>query len=99
MNSYDSVLEAINELKLRGFTADFILQEDSIVFQDKKINPSEFEITEVYRFEGESDPDDESVVFAIESNDGLKGILVNAFSIYSETISDEMIKKLTIHRY
>jgi len=98
MNTYDTVLEAITGLKLRGFTADFILQEDGIVYQDKKMDPSEFEITEFHRFEGESDPDDESVVFAIESNNGLKGILINSFGIYSDSISDEMIKKLTIHR-
>ena len=98
MYAYDTVSQAIKGLRSRGFTADFNLEENCLVCHEEKFDPAAFEIREVYRFEGESDPADEAVVYAIESNSGMKGILVNAFGVYADTMSDEMIKKLKFHR-
>jgi hypothetical protein len=97
MYTYDTVSAAINGLKERGYTTDFNLEENCIVCNTARFDPDDFEITEIYRFEGSSNPDDEAVVYAIESNKGDKGILVNAYGIYSDTMSDDMIKKLSIH--
>jgi hypothetical protein len=99
MYSYDTVSEAVSGLKKRGYTLDFNLEQDGISSRDlpAALSPSEFEITEIHRFEGNSDPDDEAVVYAIESRHGTKGILVNGFGISSDTIGEEMIRKLTIH--
>ena len=98
MAAYDTVTQAVNELRKRGYTMDFNLEENCIVCHADKFDPDDFEITEVYRFEGNSDPADESIVFAIESKTGLKGVLVNAFGIYSEPMSDAMVKKLSIQK-
>lgn len=98
MPAYDTVSQAVNGLKERGYTTDFNLQSNCIECEGKKFNSKDFEITEFYRFEGNSDPADEAVVYAIESNTGLKGVLVNAFGVYSESLSDEMIKKLSFHK-
>ncbi len=98
MTAYDTVSQAISDLRLRGYTRDFNLEENCIVCHDEKFDPADFEIMEIYRFEGDTDPADEAVVFAIESRTGLKGILVNAFGVYSEPMSDEMIKKLSFHK-
>jgi len=99
MKTYDTVTEAIADLKKRGFTTDFNLAFDNISCQatGKCLSPSEFEITEHYRFEGETDPGDESVVYAIASKDGsMKGILVSAYGAYSEPVSETMISKLSV---
>ena len=101
MESYDTVVAALNGLKKRGFTTDFNIAFDKLVCNETKVclNPDEFEITEVYRFEGETNPSDEAVVFAIESKSkGMKGVLVNAYGVYADPISDTMIKKLSMHR-
>ncbi len=101
MHNYDTVSTTLNSLKERGFTKDFNIAFDKIICSETNecLNPAEFEITEIYRFEGESNPSDEAVVYTIESIDGkMKGILVNAFGPYSDSISDEMIKKLSINR-
>jgi len=37
-----------------------------------------------YRFEGVSDPDDMAIVYAIETRSGVRGILVDAFGVYSD---------------
>ena len=101
MKTYDTVTEALKDLKLRGFTIDFNIAFDKIICSENKIclNPNEFEITEVYRFEGETDPGDENVVYAIESKDGnVKGTMSSAYGTYAESISTEMIQKLSMHK-
>ena len=99
MFSYDTVTQAVNGLKQRGYTIDFNLEHDSIICHETPVSlmPAEFEITEVYRFEGNSDPADEAVVYAIESKHGHKGVLVNGFGISADAVSDEMIQKLSVY--
>jgi len=96
---YDTVTEAVNDLRRRGFTVDFNLEENCIVCNDKKFNPDDFEIVEVHRFEGDTDPSDEAIVYAIESKGGMKGILVNGYGISADPMSADMAGKLQMHRY
>jgi hypothetical protein len=98
MIAYDTISEAVNGLKKRGFTMDFNLDENCLICHADKFNPDEFEIVEVYRFEGESDPADEAVVYAIESANGLKGVLVNGYGISADGMSAEMANKLSLSR-
>src|SRR3982750_1141727 len=98
MHGYDTLLDALNGLKQRGYTIDFNLAFDHVKCAGTGLClfPSEFEITEYYRFEGISNPDDSSVVYAIESKDGsMKGSLVSAYGMYSEGLSEEMIGKFS----
>ncbi|MBC7426542.1 MAG: hypothetical protein H7321_08405, partial [Bacteroidia bacterium] len=64
---YDTVAKAIDDLKAKGFTIDFNLEENSIVSHSEKFHYEDFEIVDVYRYEGDSDPGDEATVYAIES--------------------------------
>jgi len=98
MYAYDTVTDAVKGLKERGFTVDFNLDETCIVCYEDKFDPEDFEIVEVYRFEGDSDPADQAVVYGIRSSTGLKGVLVNGYGISSDPLTDEMAKKLTIHK-
>ena len=98
MYTYDTVTAAVNGLRQRGYTIDFNLQENCIVCHEDKFNPEEFEITEVYRFEGDSDPADEAVVYGIASKTGLKGVLVNGYGPSADAMSSEMARKLNMHR-
>jgi hypothetical protein len=98
MPAYDTVSQALNGLKDRGFILDFNLKRNCIECEGQKFDPKDFEIAEFHRFEGNSDPGDEAVVYAIESKNGKKGVLVNAFGVYSEPLSDEMIKKLSCQK-
>lgn len=97
MYTYDTVTEAVNGLKKRGYTQDFNLEFDCITCQvstPASLRPEEFAIVEVHRFEGNSDPADEAVVYAIESKHGDKGILVNGFGPSADAVSEEMVEKL-----
>lgn len=100
MKSYDTLSEALNDLKKRGYTHDFNIECDGLECKhlELKLRPDEFEIAEFYRFEGDSNPGDEEIVYAIESTDGVKGTLVDAYGIYSDDISADLISKLKIER-
>ena len=101
MESYDTVVAALNGLKKRGYTTDFNIAFDKLICNETKgcLSPEEFEITEVYRFEGPTDPSDQAVVYAVESrSNNIKGVLVNAYGVYADLMSDAMIQKLAMNR-
>lgn len=97
MYHYESPAQAIEELRKRGYDQDFNLEENCIVCDQQKFKGDEFEITEVYRFEGNSDPADESIILGIQSNNGFKGILVSAYGYASEAMNEEIMHKLKMH--
>ncbi len=101
MESYETVTAALSGLKARGFSFDFNIAFDKLMCNENNacLDPHEFEITEIYRFEGESNPSDEDIVYAIESKDGnIKGVVTSAFGVYADNASAEMIKKLSMHK-
>lgn len=110
MKSYDTVTEAINGLKARGYNIDFNIAFDKLICSGNNIclQPDEFEIVEVHRYEGDSNPDDEDVVYAVESKDArpdgsvgrgkLKGIITSAFGLYADPVSNRIIQKLSMHK-
>jgi hypothetical protein len=98
MHNYDTVSEAVNDLRKRGYTEDFNLGIDALTCKGVKCDPEDFDITEIYRFEGNTDPADEAIVFAIESpKNNIKGVLVNGYGISSDALSSAMIKKFHTH--
>ena len=99
MKEYDNLIEALKDLKSRGFTTDFNIAFDSIACSQsgKVLSPAEFEIVEHHRFEGDTDPGNSSVLYVIQSHDGsIKGVLINAYGVYSDPVSDAMIQKLMV---
>ncbi len=101
MKNYDTVTEAVKGLKERGYSVDFNIAFDKLICSDNKIclQPDEFKIVEVHRFEGNSNPDDEDVVYAVESIDGkIKGVITSAFGLYADPVSNKIIQKLSIHK-
>ena len=99
MYQYDSVAHAIDELRKKGYTQDFNLQENCLMCSGQKFNADDFEIREVVRFEGESDPADEAIVFGIESKSGFKGIFVNGYGYSSEPMRDDLEQKFRMHAH
>ena len=82
---YKTMTEALEDLKQRGFTANFELLNNVFraVDSGKTFKADDLMIVEHHRFEGASDPDDMSVVYAIEASDGTRGILIDAFGVYA----------------
>lgn len=85
VQTYKTVTEALSDLQKRGFTANFEFLNNTFQALDsgRAFQAGDLTIVEHHRFEGVSDPDDMSVVYAIEGADGTRGILVDAFGVYA----------------
>ncbi len=86
--SYATLTGAIDDLGRRGFTEHFRVVGNGLraLESGKTFKAEDLTIREYHRFEGVSDPDDMSIVYAIESRSGTRGILVDAFGVYSNPI-------------
>ena len=93
---YATVLEAMKELRSLGFNVDFNIKKNLLEAENKLYNLEDFKITEIYRYEGDTNPDEEATVYGIESNDGKKGILITSYGMYTDEDSVELLKQLTI---
>jgi iron-sulfur cluster repair protein YtfE (RIC family) len=102
MHNYETVSEALNDLIKRGYTHDFNvhLEEECLVCNNTmtQLSSNDFEIDETYRFEGNTDPGDEMILFAISSpKHKIKGTLLNAYGLYSDSATTKIVEKLVNH--
>lgn len=65
---------------------------------DLKLQASVFHVDYVLRFEGISNPGDSSIVYALSGPNGMKGILLDAFGVYADSINQEILSKLRIDK-
>ena len=91
MYHYATVSKALEELTEKGFTLDFNIQEGRIIN-----NPNYFEIVQIYRYEGESDPGDEASVYGIKSSTGEKGVFVAGLSAFTDNSAAMVLHELSI---
>ncbi|MCQ6957004.1 phosphoribosylpyrophosphate synthetase [Mucilaginibacter aquariorum] len=91
---YETAAIAINELKRLGYVTDFNLQENHLVGPENKYIAEFFVIRDIYRYEGDSDPGDEVIIYAIESDAGTKGIFVAAYGVSSDELTSGVIERL-----
>jgi len=99
MKNYESLVDALKDLKARGYTQYFEMEYSCIYcgLLDLRLNPEEFTVDEVYRFEDDSNPDDGSVLYVISSTAGVKGTLVDAYGVYADNMSFDMAMRLENH--
>jgi hypothetical protein len=91
---YATITEAVTQLKSQGFTLELSLEKDHFKADGKTYPADEFDIVDLYRYEGPSDPADEATVYALTSKSGLKGILVTG---YGATADDEQAEEIIKH--
>jgi len=97
---YDTLAGVIEDLARRGFAANFGVVHSRLRALDsgKSFAAEELVIREYHRFEGASNPDDMSIVYAIETRSGMRGTLVDAFGVYSNPVVSEFLKDVPIQR-
>lgn len=98
--SFGTLSETINGLIKLGYTHDFNIKDECIVCHRTNItlSPDDFQIDHVYRFEGDSDPEYQSILYAISSTKfDVKGTLVNGYGISSDEATTKLIEKLNTH--
>lgn len=92
-NEMSTLVECINVIRTRGYKTNFIaVNGERIKNEDGKLyEPAEVKINNFYRFEGESDPGDSSILYAVETTDGNKGYITNAYGPYADIKVSEFI--------
>lgn len=81
-----------NKVKGDGYAEDFLVTKQGLTTygESKTIyKPEQVNIVNFYRFEGTSDPGDNTILYVIETDDGVKGTLVDGYGAYS----DELVSK------
>lgn len=99
--SFGTLSETINGLIGIGYTHDFNVQEECLVCRQNNtsLSPEDFQIDKVYRFEGASNPDDQSILYAISSlKFDMKGTLVNGYGISSDEATSKIIERLQTNK-
>lgn len=83
---YVSMSDAIEKLKLEGYEGDFVLTDDRArhSLTREEFLPEDLIIIDQYRFEGKSNPDDMAVLYVVESRNGVRGTIVDAFGTYAD---------------
>ncbi|HCN05178.1 MAG TPA: phosphoribosylpyrophosphate synthetase [Bacteroidetes bacterium] len=96
MTPNDTLVHALTSLQERGFTRDFNLADACIACAelDLRLHPGDFDVVETIRFDANTDPDDSTVLYAIESRDGVRGTLVVPYGPYVDGATAETIRAL-----
>ncbi|MCR9226998.1 MAG: phosphoribosylpyrophosphate synthetase [Flavobacteriaceae bacterium] len=95
-HSFTTLSQAVNTLtKEDGYEEDFEADETCIkaLYSKKEYQPENLMIISTYRFEGMTNPSDQSTVFAIEAKDGTKGTLVMPYGA-STGQNEALIQKI-----
>ena len=92
--------KVVNMLESQGYTDDYRVENGKLVsvHTQKKYKPHDVKIVNFYRFEGISNPDDMSIVYAVETSDGSKGILTDAYGLYSDDQTSEFLKQVEVNK-
>ena len=77
----NTLTDCVNRLTIAGYTENFRVNKNGLksLSDDKYYEASDISISNFYRFEGHSDPSDNAIVYVIETNDGKKGTLIDAY--------------------
>ena len=82
MVTLSSVLE---KLRKQRYDNEFKMERDVFIAPNgNKYAPDDLKIVKTYRFEGDSDPGDSSVIYLIEAKDGLIGYVMDMYGPQSD---------------
>jgi hypothetical protein len=91
-----TLVACINSLVIAGFTEDFKIAGGKMraLKRERNYLPEEVKILNFYRFEGDSDPADNSILYAIETSDGSRGTIVDAYGPYADSKISSFIDRV-----
>src|SRR5690606_21071534 len=92
-----SLVNVLNRLRKDGYKHDFKVNADGTLctMDDTSVfSVGQVRIVDFYRIEGESNPDDMSILYAIETDNGLKGTISNSYGPYADEKVDNFLKQV-----
>jgi hypothetical protein len=94
----NTLSKAIDDFAEQGFTEHFGVRGRRLRGLDsgESFEAHEVVIRGFERFEGVSDPDDMSIVYAMETLTGMRGTLTDAFGVYSSPVISAFVHDVAI---
>ncbi len=91
-----TLASCLNKLVIDGYTEDFKASERGLLSlqHERLYEARDVNVVNFFRFEGASDPADNSILYVIETNDGLKGTLVDAYGPYSDITVEKFMQQV-----
>ena len=82
----NTLTERINKAVREGYTDSLKITKQGLfsAAKNKIYLPDQVKVVDFYRFEGQSDPADSAIMYVIETTDGLKGLLIDAYGAYAD---------------
>ena len=98
MEAFDTLTAAMGHLRQKGYLLDFNIKSNYLncMMTGQQLSAKQFHVDYIFRFEGENDPSDSSILYGISTVNGNKGLLVEAYGAYVITDDEELIRKLNI---
>src|SRR5690349_18312095 len=92
--------KCLHKLEADGYRDQFKVEKGKLndLSNNKKYKPKDIRAVNFYRFEGISDPDDMSILYAIETSDGRRGTLIDAYGIYSDDETSEFLAQIEVSK-
>jgi hypothetical protein len=95
-----SLQKLLNKLDLEGYTEQYKVENGLLhaLSSNRTYGPEHVKAVNFYRFEGPSNPDDMSICYVIETDDGLKGTIIDAYGVYAEEGIGEFMQSVEIFK-
>ncbi|QSE98861.1 phosphoribosylpyrophosphate synthetase [Fulvivirga lutea] len=92
-----TLVETLNDLRAEGFKEDFEYRNHTlkVIGQSKPYKPEEVEVVGQYRFEGESNPSDASILYSLKTKDGKKGTVIDSYGASADADLQNFLDKAT----
>ena len=96
MEEMKTLASCLNKITKDGYLENFKVTENGLqsLETEKIYKPDQIHIVNFFRFEGASDPSDSAILYVIETNDGAKGSLTDAYGMYADPNIDKFIKEV-----
>lgn len=94
-NNLRPMTELMKEFREKGYVSDFVMKDKQFINSStgKNYIPGDITIEKEYRFEGDSNPDDMSILYIIQTADGEKGLAVNGYGISADPDLDDFLMR------
>ncbi|MEO6303738.1 MAG: phosphoribosylpyrophosphate synthetase [Bacteroidia bacterium] len=85
----ETLSQATNRLQKEGYNSEILPNEIAT------LHPNEWQIEHICRFEGCSNPSDNSILYALAKKDGArKSLIINAYGVYNDAAINKFIEKV-----
>ncbi len=79
-----------------GYAENFRVSSRELISADGKsfYKANSVKISNFYRFEGLTNPSDNAILYLVETSDGRKGILIDAYGVYADSEFADFIRQV-----